>query len=104
MNYKDFLEYLRTNLDGYETFINKAMQFQIQQNLKRPAKSRWDDERMQKAVGDMWRKSMEPLYSNLKKEVQSDNQASWITFIEKNNIFETVNDGINEIDFSGDVA
>lgn len=102
MNYKELLKYLETNLDGYETFMRKAYQFQAEKNLKRPAKSRWDDDKLNSATYDMWKKSMEPLYNNLKKEVKSDLQGEWTSYIDKNGILEIINDGISEIDFSGE--
>lgn len=35
MKFKEFLEYLENNLDGYGTFLRKARQFQAGQNAKR---------------------------------------------------------------------
>lgn len=104
MKYKEFLEYLENNLEGYHTFKSKAMQYQIGKNAKRPPKSRWNDMKMEKAVSEMWKKSMENLYNNLKHEIQSDSTACWISFIDKNGILEIVNEGISELDFSEDVA
>lgn len=64
MKYKEFLEYLELNLEGYKTFMNKARQYQITKNLKRPAKNRWLDDKMEKAAYEMWKKSMESLYTH----------------------------------------
>lgn len=99
MKYKEFLEYLETNLEGYTIFMTKARKYQLEKNAKRPAKSRWKDEKMEKATYDMWKKSMEPLYNKLKAEINSNFQESWISFIEKNEILETVNEGISELNF-----
>lgn len=59
---------------------------------------------MEKAAYDMWKGSMENLYNNLKHEIKSDSRLSWISFIENNQIIENVNEGINDIDFTSDVA
>ena len=104
MKYKEFLDYLEKNLSGYQTFMFKAMQFQRAKNVKRPAKSRWTDKKMEKAAGEMWKKAMEALYYNLKKEIKSDFPSAWISFIEKNAIQESVNESISELDFSEDAA
>lgn len=104
MKYKEFLEYLELNLEGYKTFMNKARQYQITKNLKRPAKNRWSDEKMEKASYELWKKSMENLYNNLKKEIKSDLSLSWTSYIEKHEILETVNESISELDFSEEVA
>lgn len=104
MKYKEFLEYLEKNLAGYQTFMFKAMQFQCVKNAKRQAKARWADKKMEKAAGEMWKKAMEALYYNLKKEIKSDFPSAWISFIEKNAILESVNESISELDFSEDAA
>lgn len=101
MKYKEFLAYLEANLEGYHTFMSKARTYQMEQNAKRQKKSRWSDEKMDKAAYDMWKKSMEPLHNNLKAEIKSDFRDSWVTFIEKNNIFEIVNEGISDLNFDG---
>ena len=98
MNFKEFLEYMEKNLDGYQIFMGKAMAFHQIANNKR--KNKWSDGKIEKAAYDMWIKSMENLYSNLKKEVKSDFAHSWINFIKNNDILSTVNEGISEMDFS----
>lgn len=102
MKYKEFLEYLENNLDGYELFLLKAFDFQTEKNGRRPSKKRWDDEKLRRAALDMWKQSMQPLYDNLRREVNSNNVEDWISYIKNNNIFETVNDGIRELSFTGD--
>ena len=102
MKYKEFLEYLESNLEGYNIFMRKARQFQGLQNAKR--KKKWSDEKVEKAAYDMWRMSLEPLYINLKHEINSDSRLSWISFIENHEVMENVNESINDIDFTGDVA
>lgn len=101
MKYKEFLEYLEENLDGYKTFMSKANQYQLDKNASRPKKGRWSQEKMDKAAYDMWKKSMETLYNNLKAEIKSDLSFSWTSYIEKHEILESVNESISELDFSG---
>ena len=104
MKSQTFLEYMEKNLAGYQTFMFKAMQFQRAKNAKRQAKARWADKKMEKAAGEMWKKAMENLYNNLKHEIKSDFPSSWISYIEKHEILETVNESISELDFSEDAA
>lgn len=100
MKYKEFLEYLEDNLDSYKVFMVKARTYQLDKNSKRAPKSRWKEHKVKKATYDMWKKSMEPLYNKLKSEIKSDFQETWISFTEKNNIFESLNEGINDLDFN----
>lgn len=100
MKYKEFLQYLEINLDAYKIFMNKAMQFQRDKNSKRPPKKRWDEDKMHRAAYDMWKKSMETLFNTLKNEINSDLDFAWKEYMQKNNLLETVNDGIRDMDFT----
>ena len=55
MTYKEFLEYLENNFDGYDIFTEKASAYQHSKNQKRPAKSRWNENKVQKAANEMWK-------------------------------------------------
>lgn len=99
MKYKEFLQYLEENLSGYETFIRKATAYQEEKNQKRQAKKRWNDEKVQAAAYDMWKTSMQTLYDNLKHEIGSGSEFIWKEYIEKNNVLESVNDGISDLSF-----
>ena len=91
---------MEKHLESYRTFMTKAAQYQKEKNFKRPAKSRWSDEKVQKATYDMWKAAMEPLYNKLKSEIGSGFRESWYSFIDKNNVFESVNEGISDLDFN----
>lgn len=98
MKYKEFLEYIEANLEGYHIFMAKAGNFQREQNANRAKKSRWQDGRIEKATYDMWKKAMEPLYNKLKSKIKSDSRLTWTSYIEKNDIFESINEGIMNIE------
>ena len=102
MKYKEFLEDMENNLDGYQVFIRKARRYQTIENAKR--KKKWSDDNVEKATYEMWKKSMENLYNNLKQKIKSDSRFAWTDFINKNEILELVNEGIGDIDFSNDAA
>ncbi|MDR1772566.1 MAG: hypothetical protein LBS02_18335 [Hungatella sp.] len=99
MKHKEFLLYLENNSEAYKIFMNKAMQYQRAKNAKRQKQKRWDEDKMRCAAYDMWKSSMENLYNQLKQQVNSNHEFMWKDFIEKNNILESVNDGIREMDF-----
>lgn len=104
MKYKEFLEFLESRLEGYNVFMHKALQFQREKDAKRQKKDRRTDERLEKAAADMWKASMQALYTNLKKTIDSDSDYVWKEYIEKNGILESVNDSISELDFSNSEA
>lgn len=100
MKYKEFLDYLETNLDGYHTFTEKALVYQKEKNSARPTKKRWEEDKLQRATYDMWKKAMEPLYNNLKQEIKSGVAQDWVSYIENHEILEITNDGITTMDFN----
>lgn len=102
MTYKEFLTYLEDNFDGYAVFMEKATEFQVAKNKKRPAKSRWNEAKVQKAVNEMWTKSMQPLYDNLKREIKSGISYIWIEYIEQHEVLEGLRDSMADLSF-GDV-
>lgn len=99
MKYKEFLQYLEDNLSGYESFIQKAISYQEEKNQKRPAKNRWNEEKIQNSAYDMWKASMQTLYDKLRNEIKSESEFTWKNYMDKNNILESVNDGISELSF-----
>ena len=99
MSYKEFLEYLEENFDGYVVFVEKATEFQVAQNKKRPAKSRWKEEKIQKTVNEMWKKSMQTLYDSLKREVKSAIPYKWVEYIEQHEVLESLKDALADLSF-----
>lgn len=102
MKFKEFLEYLENNLDGYKTFLRKAQQFQAGQNSKR--KKPWSDHEVEKAAYKMWAAAAEGLYNNLRSAIKSDYPSAWVSYIKNNDVFESLNESISELDFFDDVA
>lgn len=50
------------------------------------------------------KKQWKSLYNNLKREIKSEFPSTWISYIEKHEILESVNESISELDFSEDAA
>lgn len=103
MKYREFLEYMENHLEGYHTFMDKARAFQNEKNARRPAKNRWNDNKVEKAAYDMWKMLMENLYNQIKPQISSDLPDTWASYIEKN-LVENINESINDMDFSDDGA
>lgn len=99
MTYKEFLTYLEENFDGYVAFMEKATEFQETKNQKQPAKSRWKEAKVLKAVREMWNKAMHPLYDNLKREIKSGIPYKWIEYIEQHEVLEGLRDAMADLSF-----
>ena len=99
LTYKEFLEYLENDFDGYEIFMEKATEYQQNKNQKRPSKSRWTPGKVEKATNEMWKKAMQPLYDNLKREVKSAISYKWIEYIEQHEVLEGLRDAMADLNF-----
>lgn len=99
MTYKEFLEYLEMNFDGYEVFMEKAAAYQQLKNQKRPAKSRWNDNKVEKATNEMWKKAMQPLYDKLRREIKSSLSYKWTEYIAQHEILESLRDAMADLSF-----
>lgn len=99
MTYKEFLLYLEKNFDGYEVFMEKATAYQQSKNQRRPAKSRWNDGKVYKATNEMWKKAMQPLYDNLKREIKSGISYKWAEYIDQHEVLEGLRDAMAELSF-----
>mgnify|MGYP000570918410 CR=1 FL=1 len=99
MTYKEFLTYLEENFDGYVAFMEKATEFQETKNQKQPAKSRWKEAKVLKAVREMWKQSHAPLYDNLKREIKSGIPYKWIEYIEQHEVLEGLRDAMADLSF-----
>ena len=86
LTYKEFLEYLENDFDGYEIFMEKATEYQQNKNQKRPSKSRWNPGKVEKATNEMWKKAMQPLYK-------------WIEYIEQHEVLEGLRDAMADLNF-----
>ena len=99
MTYKEFLEYLENNFDGYDIFTEKSSAYQHSKNQKRPAKSRWNENKVQKAANEMWKKAMQPLYDTLKREIKSGISYKWTKYIEQHEVLEGLRDAMADLSF-----
>lgn len=104
MTLKDFVSYMQDNLSGYQSFYKKALEFQKAKNGKRPAKSRWTDAKVEKAVNEMWKQSMSVLYEKIKPEVRDKEKIwgkrAWIDYMNEKDMFEQLNESLAEVDFN----
>lgn len=102
MNYQDFIEYMQENLSSYSFFMEKASEFQMKKNKDRAAKARWNDAKVELATTQMWTHAMDTLYGQLKGQIGMpalNPKQKWIAFIEENEIIETVNESLSEVEF-----
>lgn len=102
MTFNEFTEYMKENLDGYQGFYALALDYQNLKNSRRKEAKRWNEAKIDRAIEQMWKQSMQVLYDQIKSQVDRkayDPRAAWIEYMEKQDIFGAVNEGLTEIEF-----
>ncbi|MDT2830061.1 hypothetical protein P7H62_14420 [Vagococcus carniphilus] len=102
MTINEFLNFLEKNLISYNIFIEKATEYQLEKNKKRTPKKRWEEKKVNRAINEMWKSSMQVAYEKVKTEIgipRYDGYEKWIEFIEENDFLEAINDSITELEF-----
>lgn len=100
MTKNELMEYLEQNLSNYTLFLSKALEYQQEKNKRRPSKKRWADEKMERAADNMWKDFASSVYEKVKTGYKSDTSvSSYPAFIEKNEMLESLNDAIGELEF-----
>ena len=79
--------------------MEKAAAYQHLKKKKRPVKSRWNENKVQKATNEMWKKAMQPLYDTLKREIKSGISYKWIEYIEQHEVLEGLRDAMADLSF-----
>ena len=70
----------------------KAMQFQRVKNAERQQKTAGKTKSWKRPLARCGKKAMETLYNNLRRELKSDIASAWVSYIEKHEILESVNE------------
>lgn len=102
MNKQELQEYLEQHSNGYHTFISKANDDQLERNKRRAPAKRWNETRVERAVDKMWLEVVANVYDKMSKQIGStsfNGYQKWIAFIEENEIIESFDDSMNELDF-----
>lgn len=102
MHYREFVEYLEENLHNKDAFFNRAMAYQKEKNKARQKANRWDQIKLDRAVERMWNDVTQNIYNTIQPKVDKNPimpEKPWLDFFEKNNLLESIDDSLVEIEF-----
>lgn len=102
MNFTEFMEYMDNHLQSRETFVANATEYQNVKNRRRAPAKRWKEEKIQRAVNNMWTDLLKTIYARIKplvKASSSEPKKEWINYIETNEILDSLDESIYEIEF-----
>ena len=102
MQYQEFKEWLENNSNSKHIFLTKWKDYQISKNSKRTGKTKkWDDDKIIRTGEEEWKKIVANTYQKLKSHLgisKYNGYQEWIDFIEKNEILESFDNSILEIE------
>ncbi|GAP02016.1 hypothetical protein FFRU_250060 [Fructobacillus fructosus] len=102
MNVDELDQYIKSNCRAYNIFIEKAREEQNDKNSRRQPKKRFNSEKVERESQKMWEAVIANLHSNLQSDKSLKRGAAirWIAFMNENNILESFEDSMGELELS----
>lgn len=102
MNKQDFQEHIETKINALENFYERAYEFQIEKNEKRPKKKRWNEAKIKRATDNMYKTLIDNIYIKVKGIIEDNGKQPnqvWYETMEKQEIYENIEESLYEIEF-----
>ena len=102
MDREEFETYLNANSRAVALFRSRALSYQHSQNRKRAASKRWSETVVASAVDKMGSQFVDNVYDKLNANVKENKlhpYENWVNFIETNEVLDSLEDSVAEIDF-----
>ncbi|MEB8125265.1 hypothetical protein NGH92_10690 [Staphylococcus succinus] len=102
MNLTEFQAYIEDKLPALDSFYDRAINFQLEKDSRRPPKKRWSEAKIERAANNMYKDLMKGIYEKVKSLVEErEKQPShvWIDYLEKHEMYEQINESLYEIEF-----
>lgn len=102
MDNEEFSTYFSENSNAVDMFCEKAVDFQEDKNKQRAPAKRLNNTMVANAAEKMVDQFIESVYEKIGlniKEDQSSSRENWISFIEENEIFDSLEDSVGEMVF-----
>lgn len=102
MNIKEFQEHMENNLNGLSSFWDRAIEYHVAENDKLTKSKRWSDDKIYNTVNRMYNQLIENMYVKVKFLVEENGKktnAQWIEFLEKNDLYEEIDESLIDVQF-----
>lgn len=102
MTKQELQDYLEQNSTGYNTFISKATDDQLERNKRRAPAKRWNETKINRATEKMWKDVVTNMYDKLKAQIGKtsfNGYEKWVEFINEYDVLEAFEDSMNELEF-----
>ncbi|MCE5047976.1 hypothetical protein ABLV91_02905 [Staphylococcus equorum] len=102
MNLNEFQAHIEDKLPALDSFYDKAINYQLEKDKRRPPKKRWSEAKIERAANAMYKDLMKGIYEKIKSLVEEREKKSndvWIDYLEKYELYEQINESLYEIEF-----
>ena len=102
MNLNEFQAHIEDKLPALDSFYDKAINFQLEKDKRRPPKKRWSEAKIERAANAMYKYLMKGIYEKIKSLVEEREKKPndvWIDYLEKYELYEQINESLYEIEF-----
>lgn len=102
MNLVGFQEHIEDKLPALDSFYDRAINYQLEKDSRRPRKKRWSEIKIERAANNMYKDLMKGIYEKVKsivEEKEKKSTAVWIDYLEKHEMYEQINESLYEIEF-----
>ncbi|MEK4562419.1 hypothetical protein MHB47_09950 [Staphylococcus sp. FSL K6-3157] len=102
MNLNEFQAHIEDKLPALDSFYDKAINYQLEKDKRRPPKKRWSEAKIERAANGMYKDLMKGIYEKIKSLVEEREKKPndvWIDYLEKYELYEQINESLYEIEF-----
>ncbi|MFQ3853468.1 hypothetical protein ABLV90_08055 [Staphylococcus sp. 2S1] len=102
MNLNEFQAHIEDKLPALDSFYDRAINFQLEKDKRRPPKKRWSEAKIERATNAMYKDLMKGIYEKIKSLVEEREKKPndvWIDYLEKYELYEQINESLYEIEF-----
>ncbi|WP_241957424.1 hypothetical protein, partial [Staphylococcus equorum] len=102
MNLNEFQAHIEDKLPALDSFYDKAINYQLEKDKRRPPKKRWSEAKIERAANAMYKDLMKGIYEKIKSLVEEREKKPndvWIDYLEKYELYEQINESLYEIEF-----
>ena len=94
MNLNEFQAHIEDKLPALDSFYDKAINYQLEKDKRRPPKKRWSEAKIERAANAMYKDLMKGIYEKIKSLVEEREKKPndvWIDYLEKYELYEQIN-------------
>lgn len=102
MNLTEFQEHIESRLPALDSFYDRAINYQLEKDSRRPTKKRWSEAKIERGANGMYKDLIKGIYGKVKSLVEEREKKPttvWIDYLEKHEMYEQINESLYEIEF-----